>query len=478
MTTGKIQPAFSQLLMPMACLVFMTWNILAVISYRCLYADGCHEFIKVLQAQDFVSLMWSRHFAFHIFEFPLVLAIKLGVTNMRLLRLAFGLGCFLPWPAVLMFCHWMSPKHFWVVVVACAGGYLNAAYMAVGEHILAHAFFWPSLFAIVFARPLKPLAALILLTSATCLLFSYESQLFLCPPLAALSLWRIAEEASGQTSIRNRAALWSWAVLLVAAGLFIAASGIGLYAVLKPEIPSNFLSFQVNVKMLLFHKGWTLTWSIIWGCVMLAVWLSKKTWDIIRQRMVMTILLCALIVWGTWPLLAPHDLEPAVQYDNRILDLLVPLMLLPVVLILRYRPAWIESQADHLGWMAAILLMVQSIWQISATWQWHEDVGKLQGVLSARQGIVPLHSSILGTSSMKSRALNFDWTWPCLSIALNPGPQIQSLVCSEYCTDPRYRGMFWQPFDPLKIKTLPDLRHYGLDFSDYVSALQTDRPGQ
>lgn len=185
-------------LMTVAVVIFATWVAVAIFWDRSLYADGAHEFVRVLQAQDFVVLMWSRHFAFYIYEFPLVLAIKCGITNLPLLRLAFGLGCFLPWPLALMFCRWISPENFWLAAAGCAAGYLNAAYMAVGEHILAHAFFWPSLFVVLFARPLKPLAAAILLISATCLLFSYESQFLLCLPLAALSLWRIAEEWRSQ----------------------------------------------------------------------------------------------------------------------------------------------------------------------------------------------------------------------------------------------------------------------------------------
>src|SRR5450755_1026645 len=169
-----------QNLMPAACVIFAAWIAAAIFSSRCLYADGAHEFVRVLQSQNFVAFMWSRHFAFYIYEFPLVLAIKLGMTNLAWLRFAFGLGCFLPWPVAMICCHWISPKNFWLVAVGCAAGYLNASFMSVGEHILAHAFFWPSLFVILFAQPLKSLAAVILLFSATGILFSYESQLFLC----------------------------------------------------------------------------------------------------------------------------------------------------------------------------------------------------------------------------------------------------------------------------------------------------------
>jgi len=460
-------------LMPAAWIVFGAWIVLAVFSSRCLYADGSHEFIRVLEARNFVSLMWSRHFAFYLYEFPLVIAIKLGVTNMSWLRFAFGLGCFLPWPVVLLCCRWISPQHFWIAVVGCAAGYLNACYMAVGEHILAHAFFWSSLFVIVFGRPLKPPAAVILLASATALLFSYESQFLLCLPLAGLSCWRMVAEMRERP---RQPKIWSWIVLAVAGGLFFTASGIGLYAILNPEIPTNYAGFRANVEAILSNRGWTLNWSLAWGGLMLAAAFSKKIWELICQRTGMVILFFALFLWGMAPLLAPNALEPARQYNNRILDLVVPLVLLPAVLILKYRPLWIGDKAAALSQMAAIFLMVQSVWQINATWQWQRDVGKLQGILTSYRGVVPLDSTIMAGSSMESWTREFDWTWPCLSIALNPGPQIRCLVCSKLYVAPEYRDRFhfWQPFDPLDFKTLPDLRHYGINFDDYIETLQTN----
>src|SRR6266568_4767297 len=80
----------------LACWTFAIFIVLAIFTSRCLYADGAHEFIRVLQAGTFVELVWVRGFAFDLFESFLVIAIKLGVTDPYVLRLAFGLGCFLP----------------------------------------------------------------------------------------------------------------------------------------------------------------------------------------------------------------------------------------------------------------------------------------------------------------------------------------------------------------------------------------------
>jgi hypothetical protein len=458
--------------MPAAGFIFAAWIAAALFSSRCLYADGAHEFVRVLQAQNFASLMWSRHFAFDLYALPLVLAIKLGITNLTWLRLAYGLGCFLPWPLALICCRWISPQNFWLVVAGCAAGYLNAAFVAVGEHILAHALFWPSLFVILFARPLKPAAAVILLASATALLFCYESQLVLCPPLALLALWRAWRE-----KIEN--GRMAWAVFLAAAALFLASATIGLCAVLMPENPVEFSGFKANTWEMLGHLGWTMTWTIVWAGLMLAACCSGKLWRIISGKAGFYFLFAAVMVWGIWPWLAPGQLENGRQWDNRVLDVLVPLALLPVALILRFRPRWLEFRRERLVPLAAALLMAQSLWQISATVNWYRDVFWMREILAAKTGIVKVRSTALAVDGMEGRELykdamggRFDWVWPCLSIALAPDQKINCLICSEVYLDPKIRKHYWQPFDPLKPETLPNLEHYGLDFSSDTAALR------
>jgi len=342
---GKVTQGRRSYLMRAACIIFAVWTGVAILSSRCLYADGAYEFVSVLQTRFFFATMWSRHFAFYIYEFPLVLAIKLGITNLAWLRLALGLGRFLPWPLVLLSCRWLSPKHFWLAVVGCAAGYLNAVFVADGAHNLAHAFFWPSLFSILFARPLKPLAAVILLVSAAAMLYSYESQLFLCLPLALLASWRSWREKKEGRQV--------WVVFLTAAALFFAGVTIGLCGVLMPEIPSCFTGFKANTWRMLWHMGWTLTWTMVWTCLAMAVWFSKTVWWIISHQIAISLLLAGLFVWGTWPLLMPGRLDTAIQYANRALDLFVPLALLPVVLISRFRPQWIEPRSEPLRQLAA-----------------------------------------------------------------------------------------------------------------------------
>lgn len=458
--------------MGLSCCVFALSVLVELLSSRCLYADGAYEFLRVVQAQNFAVLMWSRHFAYYAYSLPLVLAIKLGVTQLSWLRLAFGLGCFLPWPLALLVCYRISPGRFWLVMAGCAAGYLNAGFMAVGEHILAHALFWPALFVILFARPLKPWTAAVLLVCATGLLFCYESQLFLSGSLSLLALWR----AHAERKENNRA---GWTIFLLAASLFAASVTVGLCGVLMPEHLADFSGFKAGSKAMLEHMGWTLSWTVGWTVLAIAAAFSETAWRLISRKPGIFVVFTAILVWGLWPLLLPYSGDNGIQYDHRILDMLVPLALLPIALISRFRPQWIESRTNRLASMAAALLMAQSLWQMSATVPWWRDVVWMRQILASHQGVVPLHSTVLAADGMLGRELHpnaiggrFDWTWPSLSLALTPCPDVRCFICSEVFLSPGIRAHYWQPFDPLRPQTLPDLRHYGISYSDYIAAFR------
>ncbi len=465
------RPAFD--LMRAAGIIFGLWILAAILSSRCLYADGSHEFIRVLDAQNFALLMWSRHFAFYIYEFPLVLAIKLGVTDLSWLRFAFGLGCFLPWPLALFCCWRISPKNFWLAAAGCAAGYLNAAFMAVGEHIVAHALFWPALFVLLFARPLNFFAAAVLVASATGMLFSYESQIVLCVPLALLALWRAWE-------LKNEPGNFRWIIFAMATAVFLAGTCIGLCGIFFPELPGNLQGFKSGTLGILKHMGWTFGCTTVWAGLLLVVCFSKRAAQFITLKAVRYVLFALLLVWGTWPLLAPGRLDNAVQFDNRSLDLLVPMALLPVALLARFRAHWLEPRRKLLVQFVAALWIAQSLWQISTTVIWYREVVFMREFLAAKKGIIPLRQTTLASDKMQGGDVRpdafggrFEWTWPCLSISVATTTNINSLICSEIFLDPQFiNAGCWQPFDPADPKTFPRLEHYGLNFAGHIAALR------
>ena len=437
--------------------VFGTFILAAVMSGRCLYGDGSHEFVRVLEAGTFVPLLGLRNYASNCYEFFLVVAIKLGITDLGLLRIAFGLGCFLPWPVALWVCHRFAPRHFWLVVLACAGGYMNAAFLAVGEHVIAHAFFWICLFALLYVRPLTPLAGGLLLLSAVILCRSYESLLFLGPPLAGIALWRAA----------GRPVRWvERLTLLVASVCFLVATATSLRGTLFPEVPGNLSGFKQGLLSELLSPSWTFGWSLGWTLLFPGLMVSPTLRRDLSSKWLQGLLAAGLAVWGLGPILLPGLLMPRTQHSDRFLELLVPLALLPVALLLAWRPDGLQPYRTWLVRFSASFLLAQALWQLSATWQWTGFVGTLRGVLASRTGPLPVAATPIAAGVIDGQALNFDWWWanPSLSIVLSPGGQVRSMLMPP-------SPQKWEPFNPLDPRRLPKLERYGINYRAYVATL-------
>jgi hypothetical protein len=438
-----------------ASVTFGAALIVSIITWRCLFADGSYYFLRVLQAGTFTEMLVPRSYAAYLFQLPVVIAMKLGVVQLHWLAVAFGIGCLSSWPVALWLCHQMAPRRFWLVMLACAAGYLNAAFMAVGEHIVAHAFFWPALFAILFVRPLTPRAALYLLASALILTHSYESLLFLGPPLVILIVWRLG--TSGEK-------FWQRLVLAIAASLFVAATWIALEAVRHPTNAATLGGFKRGIFTVLMTPAWTLQMSYFIGILFLLLKYPKVEALLMRSAG-LVILVPAVLLWGLWPVLAPGNLEPASQYDSRFLDLLVPLLLMPLAWVFSVKPDFLADKQRAMVRLSAAMLVAQSVWHISAAYEWNGYIHLWQHLFATEKGPVLLSKFYGGVSEEHGQAMSLDWHWanPTLSIMVGPN-KVQALILPGMRTA-------WEPFDPMKPESFPHLERYGIDYTAYVNSL-------
>ena len=342
--------------------VFACSAVCSIISLHCLYADGSYQLIEVLKAGNFVAVAKNRNCASYVLQFPVVVALKLGVVNLRALQIAFGLGCFLPWPLVLLICRRLSPRHFWLAMLGCAVGYLNAAFMPVGEYSIAHAFFWPALFVILFVQPLTTFAAATLIFSSLILVCSYESLLFLGPPLAALALWRTF--GGGEKK-------WSRVWLGLSAGLLVLSAIIAVDGIRHPQAPDNLGGFKQGLETMFLFPSWTIGWSFVWLFLLAVVCLDGRGFSRRFFKMELVLLATVMLVWGLWPVVAPDRLNTQLQYDYRAMQLFTPFGLLLVGCAVNLCPKWFAARQNYFVAFSASLLLAQSLWHISAVWQWH-----------------------------------------------------------------------------------------------------------
>lgn len=204
----------------------------------------------------------------------------------------------------------------------------------------------------------------------------------------------------------------------------------------------------------------TLQMTVLWAVIMLSALYSPVA-KFLGSHIGLILTTLIVLFWGAWPLLAPRQLDPESQYECRFLDLLAPLVLTPVAVILAVKPKWLAARIPDLTRLAAMMLVAQSLWQISATHQWQRYIAVWKHILPNEDGPIRLSNN---DDFGKFDHLCFTWANPCMSLTLGPR-RVQSIIMP---TQPPG----WMPFNPFNPKSLPDLKRYGVDYSDYIEALK------
>ena len=440
--------------------VFAFMLMTATYAGRALWADGAHFFLQVLDQQTFHVVWPTRVFANGAVELLLVGAVRCGVTNLRVLQLFFGLGCFTIWPISMAICYRLAPRHYWLVLIACGAGYCNAAFMAIGEHIIAHASFWPAFFAAVFVRPLTPFAGSILIASVLVMVGSYESVIFFGPIVGVVCFLRAA---------RRQETGWARTVLFFAGAVSFLGAGFSCYA-MRYFAAINSDGFRAGVWKAVIHPSWTLGWTCVWLAALAIGSLGRKFPGYVESQSAVARGLVGLAIafWGLRPLTAPGTVNPGAQYDERFLNLVVPLGLALIGLVAAKDPEWLASRRRYVVRMAALLLLAQSVWHLSATWQWQGYTNTLRGVLSAARGPVLEDRTLLALPAVQGQSLRFGWFWtsPALSVCVAPNGRVESLIVTPL-------GLRWprESFHPFRPETFPNLSRYGVDWQPYIDAL-------
>jgi hypothetical protein len=438
--------------------------LLAVVTDRAFFGDGVRSFVVLLERRELFHFWPERRFAEYLLMWPVPLAIRLGITDVDLLRILFSIGCLLPWPLALWLCHRLAPRQAWLAVLAAGAGYLNTGFFVFGQYNVAQAFFMVVLLILLFARPLTALARVVLLLSCALLVLSYESLLFLGPIGATLALWRAWRGGEGNLDR---------AVLALAGLLLLAAGGVALGGVLHPSAPTNFESFLAYTRNLLLDPTWTLICTAALLLV-LALLAALPAWRAHagRSRAWPWLAVLAALAWALPPLLLADEMWPGLQFGYRAIALAVPLALVPLSLWLHRWPAQGMALRGLFLTFASLLLALQSLWQIGATVQWWGYRSLYKQVLSETLGPVPFSTTTLAGERAGFFTNNFNWGWthPYLSIVWSRDGRVRSIIYQDVPPT-------WMAFDIFDRTQLPDLRSYDIRFGPYNAALKARQGG-
>lgn len=163
--------------------------------------DGSYYFKILCDKMWFTEIAPARAHAEFLSQWPMVLAVNAGVTNLQTLEIIFGFGLWFPWlMGFLISLYTTREKPFLIYFYLLSLASLNLAAWAlfIGEHLVLLSVVWPLFFLAIIKRPLNHLEKFLTLFLLVAHLKLYESAIITGSLLAILFFLRawIFEEKS------------------------------------------------------------------------------------------------------------------------------------------------------------------------------------------------------------------------------------------------------------------------------------------
>jgi hypothetical protein len=433
----------------------------AVLASRGLVADGAFYFITLLESGRPSTFEHGRLAAHALTQWPVVLALHLGITDFIGLRLVHSAGLYYLGPLHLLVCWWFLPAgrkeaFFWPLLSLFAGS-INAWLTAMTEAHVMTWLFWPLVLFMARGddrrRSHLVVVGLLALASVT----AYETMALQGLLLAGLAFVRAAKA--------RELARKAWAAVAV---WFLVGVAVAVYFSVNPRSVENRGGFAVGLLRFAGTGPDDLNYPVLLSLAILAAIVATLLVGPLSARVFQT-LMAAIMVVGIMvamsPVFAPASVRAIQQFQARAWVGLLPVALALLMFWMDRRK--IDPAAFGMAVaMLVVLGLAQTTWQTLATAQWHGYTRVFKEEMSRQPGFIPYETTGLIRERSGIQVLNsltWNYTNPYMSIALAPAGHVSAIIGVP-------RGQ-WQPFDPRDPKALPELSRYGVDYSSYRQAL-------
>jgi hypothetical protein len=420
-------------------------QVYAGASLRGLYADGAYVVARLASHESLVNP--ARWTATMIVQWPVVVAMSLGVQTPHGVALVFSLATNLLPGLIILLCLPILPagkRHFFIFpAFVYFAGTLSAQFASVTEGLVATSYFWLLLCLIAFGQLTISRLVLIAVLAAG-LLDLHEQMSFLAPILFVACAIRWRDEPRLLPRI----------ILALTAVCAFASAVIAGYLVFHPVYLAErdsfigaFLAFRW-----FYEPGFGFNLPCILGivavpCIVLAMvrpaWRRAITWIFAA----VSIPLAFTAFWLDW-LVVPTT-QWAARHDGALMSLpLAALLLLARV----HRPMAAAITGTPARGIVAILGLAASLWHVAATEQWSAFLSHFSNVLQSHDGIVAWDNVIGPPASRQAKLaakMWWDWTNPDLSLEVLRRPCVNSVIANPTW----YVG--WDPYTLSNLATMP-----------------------
>ncbi|WP_312838131.1 hypothetical protein [Pantoea piersonii] len=469
MTTDKYRVGLVRvaitLLMVTAIIIYAAYLIQAIHAGRALYADGANFFVELLSKKS----SWpvaddSKHirlFANILNQFPVVFAIKSGVTNLQTLKIFFGAGLFLTPLCFYLYCFYLSRRandyrvfYFSIVsLVTCA---IPSDMFILNQAFTSLAISWILIHYLLLNLKVKWFDWAIFSAISLFLFRSHESLIVWGGVFFVGALCVIFFRERGVVNNKNLL-IYTAGVLGILQSLFVifwqyshpvgeqTSAFLQLISLLKPAeiwVGNTRISLLITIALLLLFA------------VQLSFNRMPSGWKKLRAFALIGLFLMLgwMLVTGISSLNDFSLTDPVREYDYRFLMTFGSSgwMLLAIAFVL------LNKSLNHKVKSLSIIIVCMgvisaSLWQISNNLQWSIFVNATSQILknSSESEIEPLEvRKLLATAGNEDvYKYRWGWAWPVFGMSLQKGWEVEKIY------KPEGYDMYFNP--PKRIPFIP-----------------------
>jgi hypothetical protein len=409
-----------------------------------LSADGVHYFCSILDSKDFTYIAWSRQFANYLTEWPLVLAVRLGINDISILIRWFAFGIYLPYLISFLICIYALRDenkalllYFLASLVAIN---LSVDYVLAGEHHVMVNISWPIIFILLRRNILTLMDGFLLWVLLIIFSRLYESALIPALIYSVICFVRLYYYKSKEQKV----------IIVSTLSLCFIVSAISLYSIINPRDAANREYFIYGLIAPFINPE-----AMAAACFIVVYTIGL----ILKSHRIIISAVSPLIIYALFKLFVDHGVSAVVSFASRTLSI----TLLPVLLIGAILVWYFKSELDRTGiltFVAFITVMVAG--NLYNTNSWKDFRHEVKQLVKTHEGYIPIEETKLKDNPNR-------WSWNNTELGLVwSAPRVKAIILNQ-------QNVRWEPFNPREKVILKNYLQYD-DF--FISNTLSEFHGQ
>ena len=440
-------------LKPILLGLFIIWTVNFFIKTaldKHLSLDGVNYFFHILENRGFVNISWSRRYTEYLTEWPLVLSLLGGITDIRILIKIFALGIYFPYLVSFLLCWYVTDDKNRSLLLFPLGSLIGfnllSDYDLIADHHVLAVMTWPILLLLVKERPLQWIEGILLWILLIAYSRMYETAVLTALIMTIFSLSRIYLYRIRREQIIN-------GISIVLLGL---VAYISIKYIFDPRSPTNRGAFLDSI--LVNRRNWEALSTNIFLAIICTGWLISSKQQFIKN-LVFVSALGPIIVYAVSRIVYPEYQPTAyLSFSSRtLIGIIIPgsMVFLGLIVLGKREVNWVGLGTFVLGFLVMILFNIYDLRH------WNNVRNEFSSIRNSGEMYVAIENTALGDSRLDLRHHRWSWNNPLLSLVWAEGC-VRTIVLNE-SDGPQ------GPFDPQKKLVL---KHY-LKFESSFKAIDS-----